>query len=328
MYKQINDLVIPRNHFNTIVKLFRSTGNHNLVHISGKSAEMKEACGEIPYYEAGNGEFSVSLDSEIPDKSCLLYIDPSNEFMADARSTKQIRNMPLGSHIIVVMQDVHLTHKPIPYDDSTLGFQGCLRNDYILIDNKSMRYQNNKYGEHNHLYTAYLLQRMDIPKQKVRRPGEPSLISDEFEGNSYSNTVDYDTNINEAYVPRVRTVRKLDRNDNIVYKSGEESKVLEYANGPENRIENIRINYKQTKNSPYWQHPVDGIRRFPLLMPAIRREPMHGEKRKYTSPLADDLNYGNINSIRRMTDGSLEETVTVAEIESSVTGRSIGTKRN
>lgn len=176
MYRKINNLVIPDKAFADIVGLHRSTQNHKLYHVSGKSREMRNAMGSLEYNEVGKGEKDITVRTPVGKDTNILILNPSNELLADKHFLAQLDQIHEGCYVIAILQDVHLHNRPRPYDDTTLPFFGKLREKFVLTKTQRIilnRGRSYRYDDEvDHLFTAYLLGRADVDKNNVVDRGD------------------------------------------------------------------------------------------------------------------------------------------------------------
>ncbi len=292
MYKTINNTVIPEQHFKSLAEMHVKTQNVRALNIGGKCPELKEAMTIYNYYEQGDSDDVEGLFDElgyltdIPERSTVFLLDPSIDMISDMDFVRKLDEMPIGCFLIVVLQDVNLPGKEIPYGDSTLAFQSRLRKRFILRDNLRLRYSRARYDEGiNHAYHAYVLERADVDIQN-------NLKKNKFDHQGSWQLQESDgwmINNNEKLSMQKRYVRRKDKSGNV-------HNVARYDRA-----------FKTTKSNPLYQHPVKSVRRFPgIYKPGTFNIPI---KKK-----ADDIIYGKIDAVKRLIDENTHETQVLVSI--------------
>lgn len=277
MYRNIDNTVIPDQHFKTLADMHVRTQNIRVLNIGGKSKELRKVMELYNYYEPGDSDDLEGLFqdlnylSDIPERSTVLLIDPSIELISDMKFVRKLDEMPVGCFLIVVLQDVNLPGKEIPYGDESLPFQSRLRKRFVLRDNKRLRYSRARFQEGiSHTYHAFVLERADVQTNN-------NLTKKKFDHN----------NSWEAQHPdiwKTRTDERITAKKRYV-------NTFRDSGGKMHSIGTYERVYIPSVKDPFYQHPVKSVRRMPLIVkPGTFDAPPRIK--------LDEQIYGNISPIK------------------------------
>lgn len=243
-FKYISDAFITDAHIDQILKFHTKSQNHYLVNVSSKFHNLDKRCKDKGFYSEEPG-----ISYRAKKNVCLLVIDPTLSFMESKESWDMLKEVPIGQHVIVILQKNDDGTMKVPYGEETMGFQATMRSKFVLIDNEPLKINRNTTSGHNHIYMMYLLKRKNTDKN-IR-----GMSPSEFNQHQYIPKSDWNKNYDlpKNEIVKVRTTK----NGQTTTEIGIDSKILEYS--PLQRT---------NPDGPFWQHPINWERRFE---PIIRR---------------------------------------------------------